>query len=184
MRWLDKHFNFHATFEAKADFSFDEHLRHRTVGRFSGRRFSASATGIARAVSNCAASALNRFRPSSSRKMARGLGPGRRQHAGHFDELRPLLFLSKGRTPILISKFAFDGSDMTQKVDNRLEPQTPRRPAMVEYASKASSRISRSPGKSSTHARFSLANDDEIKEELSNLLQAPILYMNGHVAPN
>jgi Domain of unknown function (DUF4159) len=100
-----------------------------------------------------------------------------------------LLFLAKGRTPILLSKFAWDparerpgnGTGWNRKHNDARH--------LVEYASRELFKI---PGtnrpmplawQAYDARRADLSTDEKFNEELSTLLQSPILYMNGHEAP-
>lgn len=181
MRWLDKHFDFQAKFEHKADFSFYNIYGIERVGRLSGQRFLGKRDWYRDGCEQ-----LCGIKPSSLKQQEDGSW-----RSGQGVDNMPvistsfaLLFLSKGRTPILISKFAFDGFDKdAQKTTTDWNRKHHDARHMVDYASKALFKNQPLAWQIFDPRAISLANDDEIKEELSNLLQAPILYMNGHVAP-
>lgn len=87
-----------------------------------------------------------------------------------------LLFLSKGRTPILISKFAHDpGEDWNNKHHDTRH--------LVEFASKELFKKQPLAWQIYDARRFNIASRDALREEVGNLLQSPIVYMNGHQAP-
>lgn len=100
-----------------------------------------------------------------------------------------VLFLAKGRTPILLSKLAWDGP--TDRPGNGTGWNRKHNDArnLVEYASRE---VFRAPGSERPFPLawqifdprvVSLGTPKEIDEELSTLLQSPILYINGHEAP-
>jgi Domain of unknown function (DUF4159) len=87
-----------------------------------------------------------------------------------------LLFLSKGRTPILISKLAHgQGEDWNRKHHDARH--------LAEFASKEL--FKRQPLAWQVYDPRGLPSlgGKELKDEVGNLLQSPILYMNGHKAP-
>jgi hypothetical protein len=102
-----------------------------------------------------------------------------------------VLFLAKGRTPILLSKLAWDSpADRRPGEGTGWNRKHHDARHLVEYSSRE---IFKVPGTTrpmplawqifdprladlSTEARFN--------DELSTLLQSPILYLNGHEAPN
>ncbi|HKB03502.1 MAG TPA: DUF4159 domain-containing protein [Gemmataceae bacterium] len=99
-----------------------------------------------------------------------------------------LLFLAKGRTPILLSKLAWDpvgerpgtGTGWNRKHNDARH--------LVEYATRELFKI---PGTNRPmplawqvfDARRAVLTEANFNDELSTLLQSPILYMNGHEAP-
>ncbi len=87
-----------------------------------------------------------------------------------------LLFLSKGRTPILISKFAHDPNDDWNNKHHDARH-------LAEFASKEL--FKRQPLAWQVYDSRSLPslNRVQLREEIGTLLQSPILYMNGHEAP-
>ena len=87
-----------------------------------------------------------------------------------------LLFLSKGRTPILISKFAHDpGDDWNNKHHDARH--------LAEFASRELFKRQPLAWQVYDARRLPALNRDQLREEVGNLLQSPILYMNGHQAP-
>jgi hypothetical protein len=95
-----------------------------------------------------------------------------------------LLFLAKGRTPILISKFAWDSAGVPQpgagKGWNRKHNDARH---LCEYASRELFKKMPLAWQTFDPRLADLSTDAKFNEELSNLLQSPILYMNGHEAP-
>jgi hypothetical protein len=87
-----------------------------------------------------------------------------------------LLFLSKGRTPVLISKFAHgpgrdwnnDRHDIRNLVDYSSKEMFKRTPLAWQIFDTKKTRIE---------------NQAALLDATSDLLQAPILYLNGHQAP-
>jgi hypothetical protein len=87
-----------------------------------------------------------------------------------------LLFLSKGRTPILISKFAHDpNEDWNNKHHDARH--------LAEFASKELFKRQPLAWQVYDSRRLQSLNRDDLREEIGTLLQSPILYMNGHEAP-
>ncbi|HEX4589781.1 MAG TPA: DUF4159 domain-containing protein, partial [Gemmataceae bacterium] len=87
-----------------------------------------------------------------------------------------LLFLSKGRTPILISKFAHDpGEDWNNKHHDARH--------LAEFASKELFKRQPLAWQVYDARRLPTLNRDQLRDEIATLLQSPILYMNGHSAP-
>jgi hypothetical protein len=87
-----------------------------------------------------------------------------------------LLFLSKGRTPILISKFAHEpGEDWQNKHHDARH--------LAEFASKELFKRQPLAWQVYDARRLPSLNRDQLREETGTLLQSPILYMNGHQAP-
>jgi hypothetical protein len=87
-----------------------------------------------------------------------------------------LLFLSKGRTPILISKLAHDpDEDWNNKHHDARH--------LVEFASKELFRRQPLAWQVYDARKLPSLNRDQMREEVGSLLQSPILYMNGHQAP-
>ncbi len=87
-----------------------------------------------------------------------------------------LLFLSKGRTPILVSKFAHGpGEDWNNKhYDAR---------HVVEYASKELFKRQPLAWQVYDARQVLLANRDAVRDEVGSLLMTPVVYLNGHEAP-
>ena len=87
-----------------------------------------------------------------------------------------LLFLSKGRTPILVSKFAHEpGEDWNNKHHDARH--------LAEFASKELFKRQPLAWQVYDARRLEIGNRDKLREEIGTLLQSPILYMNGHQAP-
>ena len=83
-----------------------------------------------------------------------------------------LLFLSKGRTPILISKFAWGTNEWNNKHYDMKH--------VVEYASREL--FKKTPlGWQVYDCR--MAPQGQVSHETAELLQSPIVYMNGHDSP-
>jgi hypothetical protein len=96
-----------------------------------------------------------------------------------------LLFLAKGRTPILLSKLAWDSTTTRQpgtSIDWNRKHNDARH--LVEYSSRELFKKMPLAWQIFDPRQTDLNTEEKINEELSNLLQSPILYMNGHEAPN
>jgi hypothetical protein len=95
-----------------------------------------------------------------------------------------LLFLAKGRTPILISKLAWDSADVRQPGAgtgwNRKHHDARH---LVEYSSRELFKRMPLAWQVFDPRQADLSTEAKVSEELSTLLQSPILYMNGHEAP-
>jgi hypothetical protein len=88
-----------------------------------------------------------------------------------------LLFLSKGRTPILISKFAFgDGNDWNNDRNDARH--------LVEYASKEVFHKLPLGWQIFDTRGQDLSTPDKITDQVHDLLQAPIVYITGHQKPD
>ena len=92
-----------------------------------------------------------------------------------------LLFLSKGRTPILISKVVH-GSNHRQSNDWNNDRNDARH--LVEYASKELFRRQPMGWQVFNASRVNATTDDEILALTGELLQSPIAYFNGHESPS
>lgn len=89
-----------------------------------------------------------------------------------------LLFLSKGRTPILISKLAFGPQDRDDWNNDRNDAKN-----LVDYCSRE---LFKQTPLAWQIFDLRVGNDltpREINRRAGELLQAPIAYMNGHFAP-
>lgn len=91
-----------------------------------------------------------------------------------------LLFLAKGRTPILISKMAYASRPVTATGWNNKHHDCRN---LVEYASRDLFKKQPMGWQIYDPRKPNLKTEKEINEELSTLLASPILYMNGHSAP-
>lgn len=103
-------------------------------------------------------------------------GSGHGEHSAVVSTSFALLFLSKGRTPILISKFAHGADEGWNNKHNDCR-------YLVDYASKELFRKQPLAWQTYDARRLELANRDAFLAEVGNMLQSPILYMNGHLAP-
>lgn len=181
INWLAKHFSFNSKFESKADFSFYNIYGIERVGRLSGQRFIGEHDWYREGceiLCGIRKSGLNQQDDGSWRN---GTGVDSMPVlATSF----ALLFLSKGRTPILISKLAFDGFDGMKKTANDWNRKHHDARHLAEYASAALFKKQPLAWQIFDPRLSDITTDAQLKEELSNLLQAPILYMNGHVAPD
>ena len=87
-----------------------------------------------------------------------------------------LLFLSKGRTPILISKFAHDPNDDWNNKHHDARH-------LAEFASKELFKRQPLAWQVYDSRKLPSLSRPQLREEVGTLLQSPILYMNGHEAP-
>jgi len=94
-----------------------------------------------------------------------------------------LLFLAKGRTPILISKLAWDkpGDRPGDHTGWNRKHNDARH--LTEYSSRELFKKMPLAWQIFDPRQADLGTDEKFNEELSNLLQSPILYINGHEAP-
>jgi hypothetical protein len=96
-----------------------------------------------------------------------------------------LLFMSKGRTPVLISKLAHGSVPRLGK--NNDQDWTRRRNDLrhlVDYASKVLFEKKPLAWQNFDMMRAGLVNPKDITEVTSDLLQSPIVYITGHEDPN
>jgi hypothetical protein len=91
-----------------------------------------------------------------------------------------LLFLSKGRTPILISKLAYDAPNNNHNDWNHKHHDARH---LVDYASKNLFKKQPLAWQIFDPRTADFSVPDRLDEELKSLLQSPILYMSGHAAP-
>jgi hypothetical protein len=96
-----------------------------------------------------------------------------------------VLFLSKGRTPVLISKLAHgnvprQGKNNDQDWDRRRNDLR----HLVDYASKVLFEKKPLAWQNFDMMRAGLVNPKDITEVTSDLLQSPIVYITGHDDPN
>jgi hypothetical protein len=95
-----------------------------------------------------------------------------------------LLFLAKGRTPILLSKLAWDAAGERPGSSTGWNRKHHDARHLVEYSSRELFKKMPLAWQIFDPRQADLSTDEKFNEELSNLLQSPILYMNGHEAPN
>lgn len=103
-------------------------------------------------------------------------GSGHGEHSLIVSTSFALLFLSKGRTPILISKFAYGPDEGWNNKHNDCR-------YLVEYASRELFRKQPLAWQTYDARKLDLSNRDAFLGEVGSLLQSPIVYMNGHLAP-
>lgn len=178
-RWLGAHFTFEPT-EIHSAIFYNIYGIER-VGRLSGQRFIGEHDWYREGCE-----LLCGVKKGSS--LAQQDDGGWRAKSG-FDDMPvistsfALLFLSKGRTPILISKLAYDSVDVKKKdIDWNNKHHDARH--LVEYASKFLFKKHPLAWQIFDPRRANIDKEAELQEELASLLQSPILYMNGHSAPN
>jgi hypothetical protein len=94
-----------------------------------------------------------------------------------------LLFLAKGRTPILISKLAWDPPGARPATGTGWNRKHNDARHLVEYASRELFKKMPLAWQVFDPRLADLSTEEKFNEELSTLLQSPILYMNGHDAP-
>ncbi len=92
-----------------------------------------------------------------------------------------MMFLAKGRTPILISKLAYDNSSRNPVGWNRKHNDARN---LVEFASKELFKKTPLAWQVFDPRLPDLNRDVVFREELAGLLQTPILYLNGHENPD
>jgi len=94
-----------------------------------------------------------------------------------------LLFLAKGRTPILLSKLAWDSAADRPGTATGWNRKHHDARHLVEYSSRELFKKLPLAWQIFDPRLADLSTDEKFNEELSNLLQSPVLYMNGHEAP-
>lgn len=95
-----------------------------------------------------------------------------------------LLFLAKGRTPILLSKLAWDSPTERPGIGTGWNRKHHDARHLVEYSSREIFKKMPLAWQIFDPRQADLSTEAKFNDELSNLLQSPILYMNGHEAPN
>ena len=178
LRWLAEEFRF-----ANAPHTFYNVYGLERVGRLSGRRFLGDhdwyregcelLTGVARENSGLAQKSGGEWQIKSS--------------IDDFPIISTsfaLLFLAKGRTPILLSKFAWDSAADRPGTGTGWNRKHHDARHLVEYASREVFKKLPLAWQIFDARAADLSTDEKFNDELSTLLQSPILYMNGHEAPN
>jgi hypothetical protein len=94
-----------------------------------------------------------------------------------------VLFLAKGRTPILLSKFAWDSRADRPGTGTGWNRKHHDARHLVEYSSRELFKKMPLAWQVFDARLTDLGTDEKFNDELSTLLQSPILYMNGHEAP-
>src|SRR5262245_22289435 len=175
MRWLGTHFTFKT-----GGHSFYNIYGIERVGRLSGQRFIGEHDWYREGCE-----ILVGLKPQCNGLAQRDDGswnvggPG----ADAFDVISTsfaLLFLSKGRTPILISKLAYNAANNDPLEWNRKHHDARH---LVEYASRELFKKEPLAWQVFDPRPADLARQPIFDEELIALLQSPILYLNGHKAP-
>ncbi|MFO0808289.1 MAG: DUF4159 domain-containing protein [Gemmataceae bacterium] len=87
-----------------------------------------------------------------------------------------LLFLSKGRTPVLLSKFAHGPGDGWNNKHNDAR-------YLTEYASRELFRRQPLAWQTFDVRKSDLTNREDYLTTVGELLQSPVVYMNGHESP-
>jgi Domain of unknown function (DUF4159) len=95
-----------------------------------------------------------------------------------------VLFLAKGRMPILISKFAYDKAGDRPGDNTGWNRKHHDARNLVDYSSREIFKKLPLAWQAFDPRLADLSTDAKFNEELSSLLQSPILYINGHEAPN
>ncbi len=95
-----------------------------------------------------------------------------------------LLFLAKGRMPILISKFAWDRLEDKPGANLGWNRKHSDARHIVDYCSRELFKKMPLTWQAFDPRLSDLSDEKKFKEELENLLQSPILYITGHEAPN
>jgi len=177
MKWLGQKFSFDMTGQQHSGTTFYNIYGIERVGRLSGQRFIGEhdwyREGCEKLCGVVASSTIKQRDDGSWQ------GENSIDRMPVLSTSFALLFLSKGRTPILISKLAFDTraspDDWNRKHHDARN--------LVDYASKALFKKQTLAWQVFDPRLADLDTPDRMNEELSNLLQSPILYMNGHGAP-
>lgn len=163
MRWLARGQNF--TFNP-SDFKFYNVYGIERTGRMSGQRFLADRDWYREGCLD-----LIKSQQNDGSWSGRGLD-GWSTVSTSF----ALLFLSKGRTPILISKMAWgQGEDWNRKHHDVKN--------VVEYASKEIFKGMPLAWQIHDGRKLDGSNRQKLLAEVGDLLQSPILYLSGHERP-
>lgn len=148
------------------------------VGRLSGERFLAGHDWYREGcelLTGKVQSDLNQKVDGSWEYRSLGIVDGMKDVSTSF----ALLFLAKGRTPNLVSKLAYDTK--TSPIEwNRKHNDTRH---MVEYASQELFKKQPLSWQVYDPREADLSRKDKMNDELSTLLLSPVLYINGHEAP-
>jgi len=94
-----------------------------------------------------------------------------------------LMFLSKGRTPILMTKMAYGkDDDLNQRGGGWNNKQSDLR-HLIEFAKKDLFKNQPVAWQIYDARKLDLPDEESIRQQAAELLQSPILYLNGHHAP-
>jgi hypothetical protein len=186
MRWLAQEFRF-----TNPPHTFYNVYGLERVGRLSGQRFVGDHDWYREGCE-----LLTGAKPENAGLAQKGNGAWKIDGGRTFDHFEivstsfAVLFLAKGRTPILLSKLAWDGPTDRRPGEgtgwNRKHHDARH---LVEYSSRE---IFKVPGTTRPlplawqifdPRQADLSTEARFNDELSTLLQSPILYMNGHEAP-
>lgn len=184
LNWIGKNFAFEGAEESKAAF-YNTYGIER-VGRLSGQRFLGT-TDWYRAGCEWLVGAQH---PDGFWSRAEGIGiDGIKVVSTSFS----LLFLSKGRSPVLISKLAYGGNG---RMVGKVLEEDEERPGVLGWNRKHSDArhltefCARELFKGTPLGwqvydprRVTLTTQQDLLEEVGVLTQSPILYLNGHKAP-
>jgi hypothetical protein len=196
MNWVGRHFNFEVVGKGLGKSDLYNYYGLERLGRLSGQRFIGTHDWYREGCEYLIRNQALMNDGSFSDQGLVGAGPLATSFA--------LLFLSKGRTPILVSKFAWGEAqnDTTGFIE---VPRKGDPPGMVNWNRKHSDArhvvefASRELFKGAPLAwqvfdprrrsfdpepAKGLSTDDKIREEVAILLQSPVLYLNGHGALN
>jgi hypothetical protein len=94
-----------------------------------------------------------------------------------------VLFLAKGRTPILLSKLAWDSEGQRPGTGAGWNRKHHDARHLVEYSSRELFKRMPLAWQIFDARQADLSTDEKFNDELSTLLQSPILYITGHEAP-
>jgi hypothetical protein len=180
MRWLAAHFDFDMSREMHRATFYNVYGVER-VGRLSGQRFLGEHDWYREGcelLCGVRKSPLNQNDDGSWR-----IGSGL-DNMPVISTSFALLFLSKGRTPILVSKLAYDSKGGDEKGVTNWNRKHHDARHLADYASRALFKKQPLAWQVFDARNANLDADSSFKEELASLLQSPILYMNGHTAPN
>ena len=94
-----------------------------------------------------------------------------------------LLFLSKGRTPVLITKMAYGRDDDDNKRGGGWNNKQFDLKNLIEFSKKELFKNHPLAWQIYDPRKLEIADDAAVREQVGELLQSPILYLNGHTAP-
>jgi hypothetical protein len=173
LRWIGRNFTFR-----NAGHTFYNVYGLERVGRLSGQRFIGDHDWYREGCESLVGlkkSDLNQRQDGSW-----GMNGGGVDNNEIVSTAFALLFLSKGRTPILISKLAYDAPQRQKNEWNRKHNDTRN---LVEYASRELFKKTPLAWQVFDPRAADLSDARVFNEELASMLQSPILYMNGHKRP-
>jgi hypothetical protein len=165
LRWIGDRFHF----KTNGDYTFYNTYGIERAGRLSGQRFLGGHDWYREGCT---------FLVEAQRDDGSWTGVGTVDSIPGISTPFALLFLSKGRTPILVSKFAY-GDVKNIGWNNKHHDAR----FLAEYASRELFNKKPMAWQVYDARQVDIRNEADLRAEVGELLQSPVVWMNGHDAP-